>query len=109
MKNHILLSLLLFSFYANSGDATNSTIDRVTVLGDVAYINTAPRPTNKAACATNQWWDYTFKINTDSGKATLSMALSAYVSKRNVTVRSLNTCTNIADMEDLQYLILERT
>lgn len=101
--------MLMFScsqLAAADGDVTGKIV-RLSVQNGIAYIKTEPRPPVKPGCASNPSWDYAFSIIDETGKATLSLSLSAYASKATVQVKAKFNCTLIGNMDDVNYLILE--
>jgi len=107
-KKIFAVIILSVSYMVSSapGDVT-AKIARVAALNGAVYIKTNPRPSPKPACATNASYDFAFSLSDETGKATLSMALSAYAAKSTVTVKAQGSCTVHGAMDDLKYLILE--
>lgn len=106
MKKFLIYVNLVFSPFAYA-DINHVQIERMTVLSEKVYIKVSSLPASRPACATNGGFHFAMPINDDNGKATLSMILAAYASKSSVSIRSLDTCTYVNNVEDLRYLILE--
>lgn len=58
-------------------------------------------------CHTNGNFSYVFDISTETGKATLSMAIAAYMAQSQVSVSGLNTCNIYGGVESLRSLLLK--
>lgn len=110
VKIFIGLSVLLAStiVHANSATATGE----IRIIGGqvtgqaTVYFGVSPAPTAKAACSTNN--DYQFVIDpaTDAGKALYSAILMAKSTNKKITVKGTGNCGFGQPMETVSYWFL---
>ena len=112
LRNFLFIMLLLpLSILSYAGDASG-LITKLSVQNGKVYLK-IDGSHEKDSCATNGNWDYAFSLgdanDNGTGKALLSMALSAYIAKINITVisKSGNLCEVFSGMEDTERLILQ--
>ncbi len=107
MKTAFILVISLLFSSMSFAESFKVKINRMAIVGNIVYLKVTPTPTDKISCATNTSYDYTFPLGTDGANGWLSMAMAAYMADTPVTVRSLNSCNNIADTQDVNFLVLE--
>lgn len=108
-KITFLLFILLLSMWTGVTHASGYEGKIIRILTGPTYgtkvflsVNGDPGQTG---CHTNGSYNYVFDGATDSGKITLSVALSAYAAQKLVRVDGTSTCTIYNGVENLQHII----
>ena len=105
-KPFLVIILILLSLCVYGASNTGKIIRVLTgpTYSNLAFIKIAPDPASRPACSTNTNWHYTVRIDNDTGKATLSVILTAHSSGKTVTVNGFETCNNYPNVDDLKYI-----
>ncbi len=95
MKKVLFIGILLsnVSFASTIATTKISSILMGEAYGNVALIGISVKPGTVPACQTNPDYNYIIDLSTDVGKATLSLALTAYAAQKDVYLNGFDSCT----------------
>ena len=76
------------------------------VYGNIVFLEISTKPNlPDGHCQTNPRWNYAFDPTTEIGKVTLSIALTAYASQRDVYLNGYDNCDVYPGVESLRQLL----
>ncbi|NQZ08946.1 MAG: hypothetical protein HRT35_17465 [Algicola sp.] len=107
MRKLIVVIAIFFSQLSMASSIGNTKITAVLMgeqYGNVVFVVLSTKPATVPDCKTNGTFSYAFDPSTSVGKATLSLVLAAYTTKKEVTLTGSNSCTLYPDVENLMQI-----
>jgi len=111
MKNILFILLSFFFVSAQASNISSTTITRVLVgpvYGNKVFLTISAKPTDSPSCQTNSGYNYVFDASTESGKATLSVALAAHMSGASVWLQGFDNCSLWSNVESLKHIVTNK-
>ncbi len=102
-----ILAALVSVSYADSSYVGKITKVHTGPTGNLAFIVLDQDQNGRPECANYPQYNYVFDISTDGGKATLSLALTAYTTGAEVYVGGSQSCNLWTGAEDLKWIRLQ--
>ncbi|SMF57439.1 hypothetical protein SAMN02745866_03673 [Alteromonadaceae bacterium Bs31] len=100
----LLMSLFLMSLGVSAGEVTAKIkyiqVNVIAGTKDIVVVKFESEPINRPPCATDD--RMIVKLDTEAGRAVLSMALAAKAADRAIYMRGTGDCTNA--LENIAYL-----
>jgi hypothetical protein len=72
--------------------ASGPSYDALCTSGKCVFVDVGTPAPGRPGCSTNSQWEYALDLNTDSGKATYALLLTAYISGKPVTIQGSGGC-----------------
>jgi len=115
MKRFMLVWVVAISLFASSGSfaAGASGVGSVAKIGGqvtgqaTLYFGILPVPVGRAACNTNNTYQFVFDPATDAGRALYSALLSAKATGKRIRVVGTGSCGYSQPMETVSYWIYD--
>ncbi len=104
----IILTCFLFSMSSHASSIRTTKITQVLVgpyFGKNVLLTISDKATVLPPCQTNNYYNYVFDGTTEEGKMTLSVALAAYATQKDVWLGGTNTCSLFDGVENLAHIV----
>lgn len=101
--------MLMFGNPAFASDVTTKILGVLAgeAYGNVVFLKLAASPTTVPSCQTNTQYSYAFDATTPAGKISLSIALTAQASGKDVYLSGFNSCAVWSGVESLREILVK--